>query len=151
MQLEGSIQRGAISSAIGLPRLPGSFIDMIGQRAANERRANAQIAPGLSIPDRRGELGQCEQSFHLVFGDRTRQKVAYVPAPYQQSLQHVGRRCRTGIWPGFFHQNSIPAWAFTPPRKGCFTKAISVTRSARSAETTPELQSLMRISYAVYR
>src|SRR3546814_2321522 len=45
------------------PRLPGSFIDMIGQRAANERRANAQIAPGLSIPDRRGELGQCEQSF----------------------------------------------------------------------------------------
>src|SRR3546814_12107646 len=103
---------------------------MIGQRAANERRANAQIAPGLSIPDRRGELGQCEQSFHLVFGDRTRQKVAYVPAPYQQSLQHVGRRCRPVIWPGFFHHNSIPAWSFTPPQKGCFPKAISVNTSA---------------------
>src|SRR3546814_819139 len=79
------------------PRLPGSFIDMIGQGAPNERRANAQKAPGLSIPDRRGELGQCEQSFHLAFGYRARQKMTYVPAPYQQSLEHVGRRCRPGI------------------------------------------------------
>src|SRR3546814_2544739 len=68
-------------------------------------------------------------------------------------------------------QNSMPRCAFTPDRNGCFTCTISVTRSAasisasgalrpvtmtcfialrRSEEHTSELQSLMRISYAVF-
>src|SRR3546814_5073153 len=57
---------------------------------------------------------------------------------------------------GSRRQNSMPFWAFTPAWKGCLISVISVTRSAasissgRSEEHTSELQSLMRISYAVF-
>src|SRR5690606_13125512 len=37
-------------------------------------------------------------------------------------------------------QNSIPAWAFTPSRKGCLIMVISVTRSAASISSSLALR-----------
>src|SRR3546814_5999530 len=44
----------------------------------------------------------------------------------------------------------MPFLAITPVSYACLTLRISVTVSARSEEHTSELQSLMRISYAVF-
>jgi hypothetical protein len=43
-----------------------------------------------------------------------------------------GRRIGVMVAAGHQLQNSIPSWPFTPARKGCLTRVISVTRSAAS-------------------
>ena len=60
---------------------------------------------------------------------------------HDQRFADVGARPLKHDGCGMVHdQNSIPAWAFTPSRKGCFTMVISVTRSAAAISSSGALR-----------
>src|SRR3546814_8654409 len=97
------------------------------------------------------ELGVFLQEMRNVFGGKTG-----VGHGWESSLSTVGRSASISIWPAntetaaplMTRRSPSQATVSVPPR--ALTRTGLSSRPRRSEEHTSELQSLMRISYAVF-
>src|SRR5579863_3796602 len=114
------------------------------QRIADGRCAQSHKAPRLGIAHRR-RIGRTAQDLaHVLIDDDAAAKMPHIAPPTQQfqelllktRIEHRRRFAQNAV-PG---QNSMPAWAFTPERNGCFSIVISVTRSAASISASGALR-----------
>ena len=102
------------------------------------RHTAGQRLQGLRTADFPAIGSHCRVIGHVLGLERSHRQPAVGEMTAQPGNKHRFADIRAGTLDhdAGRHQNSTPIWAFMPERNGCFTRLISVTRSAISISSS---------------